>query len=109
MKRPKEKVYFCENEEEWIELFKFLQEDKWNRWASGSRPICSGRITIPYQKEEADIIFLDEEHEMTFSSIDYAKRWIRAHSGTDYEVYWVKDLKKAKNLAARVKPNLPTI
>lgn len=109
MSKPKERVYFCENEEEWIELLNFLQEDERNHWRAGSRPIYSDRVSIPYQKKLADVIFVDEEREMTFSNIRYAKWWVEVNPKIDYKVYWVKDLKKAKSLAARVKPNLPTI
>lgn len=110
MKRRKEKVYFCKNEEEWLELALYLQQDERIHWRSTSRPMSrSGRLTIEYKKGEVEVVFVEKDGEMSHSSIDYAKRYIQQHTGVNFEIYWVKDWRRAKKMMAVSKPNLPTI
>lgn len=110
MSRPRERVYFCENEKEWLELALYLQQDERTHWRVTSRPIGkSGRLTIEYKEGQVEVVFVEKDGEMSHSSIDYAKRFIQEHTGVDFEVYWVKDWRRAKKMMAVSKPNLPIL
>ncbi len=110
MERRKEKVYFCNNEEEWLELSLYLQQDERTHWRTTSRPIRrGGQPTIEYKEGEVEVIFVEKDGNMSHSSIDYAKRYIQQHTGMDFEIYWVKYWRGAKKVMAVSKPNLPTI